>query len=61
MPTAGTPRSSYRLGPSTVAKIAEIAEAQHGLSKARVIEWAVEQLHREVCDPARTMPSKPGK
>jgi len=41
----------YRLPPPTVEKIAQVAQAQGGLTHTRVIELAVDELHRQVCRP----------
>lgn len=44
---------TYRLSEEHLEMIDRIAEVHHGLSKTRVIEWAVERLHAAVTRPRR--------
>jgi hypothetical protein len=41
--------SNFRLGPEVLARIDQVAEASGGLTRTRVIELAVDKLHREIC------------
>jgi len=56
MPAEPRTARTYRLPPDTLRQIDEIAADQHGLADVRVIEWAVEHLHRSVCRPAPATP-----
>jgi hypothetical protein len=50
-----TPRSTFRLTRATLRKIDHIAKAHGGLTRTRVIELAVHELHSKLC----SKPAKP--
>lgn len=52
-------RSSFRLSPDTIRQIEHIAKYQGGLTKTRVIEWAVERLYGDVMTPGKKSKKKP--
>jgi hypothetical protein len=41
-------RVNYRFRPETVARIVQIAEERGGLTQTRVLELAVEELHKKI-------------
>ncbi|MFI5457436.1 MAG: hypothetical protein ACHRXM_18490 [Isosphaerales bacterium] len=47
-----------RLTSTTIRQIAEIAEAQHGLADVRVVEWAVDHLHRSIFETEPALPRR---
>jgi hypothetical protein len=41
-------RTSFRLSTGHIDMIDEVAAHQGGLTKTRVLEWAIERLHAEI-------------
>ena len=56
-----TKRSSFRLSDEHTAMVGDIAKFQGGLTKTRVVEWAIERLHAEVADYRENNPKIPRK
>lgn len=56
-----TKRASFRLTDEHRAMVDEIAAVQGGLTKTRVVEWAIERLHSEIQEHRKKTAKMVGK
>jgi hypothetical protein len=56
-----TPQRAFRLSDEVMAKIHELAAHQKGLSTAKVVAWAVDELHTRVFPRKKSRKSPPNR